>query len=575
MKRSIFIAAMLGLVSCSGEPKTSPLCPHFEMVKGEVDDFTDVEKAMVCGKADNPGWNNIPDNQATFHLKSFLEARGYFNPKFESKNGKVFIDVGHRTKATSLKVEGAPKEIRPERLRGFKGNVLNPALLNGEKSQVRQLLESEGYACPTVEMQASSETGALIATVTPGPREPVMSIETDPVEGLDPLVLRRYDAFLLGEPYNADLLGLTTQRTLVDGVVQSTYFTAACTPEGTILRQHVVAGPSRTVALGLGANTERGPVVRASWKNARLGTYGSSLETIASGSFKEQSLNAKFSWYYQNHASRHYLRPELLLRHENINPHDNLTGKLQVAPAWSNDSQSLGWTFFTGPILNFEHTYRGVGPKRFAFLSLGVDLKITDHYYELYKSEPQEGFEVGLQANLAQRGAASAITAQSLQLTFSKLWNFKSYLPPLMVFGFRAGLKTTVTQEKVTNAALPTSYRYTLGGSNNIRGFSLDELPGDDQGALTTLYASVEARVNGLLPFKIQPFLFFDAGALGKGSATLSSPLFLSPGLGLRSHSPIGVIRVTGARGMISGNRGAFAGLSPHWQFYFSYGEEF
>lgn len=246
-----------------------------------------------------------------------------------------------------------------------------------------------------------------------------------------------------------------------------------------------------------------------------------------------------------------------------------------MAPAWSNDNQSLGWTFFFGPTLNFEHTYRGVGPQHFAFLSLGVDAKLTDHYFELFKTEPQTGYELGFKANFAQKGVASAISAQSVELSFSKLWNFKSYLPPLLVFGLRAGVRATLTQETVSNAALPSSYRYTLGGSKNVRGFSLDELPGDDKGALTVAYASFETRVNDLLPLKIQPFAFFDVGAMGRGSGTLTSPAFMSPGFGLRSHSPIGVLRLTGARGIIAGNRGEFASLSPHWQFYFSYGEEF
>jgi translocation and assembly module TamA len=105
-----------------------------------------------------------------------------------------------------------------------------------------------------------------------------------------------------------------------------------------------------------------------------------------------------------------------------------------------------------------------------------------------------------------------------------------------------------------------------------MRGFGLLELPENQIGDLTSVYGGFEVRLLDTLPIGIQPFAFVDVGVLGISPIDLETPIYWSPGLGLRLESPIGNFRVSLAHGYLTGNPNPSA---SHFQFFFSFGEEF
>jgi len=138
---------------------------------------------------------------------------------------------------------------------------------------------------------------------------------------------------------------------------------------------------------------------------------------------------------------------------------------------------------------------------------------------------------------------------------------------------------TTISPENVfSSKTLPPDWRQFFGGSQDLRGFGLKELPGNDSaGALFGVYLGTELRFTDLLPWGLQPFTFVDLGAMGRNSLQLDRPYFWSPGFGVRWQTSFGSIRTTLAHGFLEKNDpnvNAPKSLS-HWQFYFSFGEEF
>src|SRR4029079_10634802 len=97
---------------------------------------------------------------------------------------------------------------------------------------------------------------------------------------------------------------------------------------------------------------------------------------------------------------------------------------------------------------------------------------------------------------------------------------------------------------------LPANVLQYLGGSTDLRGYGLQELSGRSGiGGLTSGFISFETRLAHTLPLGFEPFIFLDMGAIGKHSMSFSSPIYKSPGAGLRWASPFGTLAATLARG--------------------------
>src|SRR4051812_41240553 len=81
--------AILPSKATDPEPKNASsqnVCPDFSLVGKEKIAFSVTETRLICGDPQNDAWNNIPDSQAMFHLKTFLQDRGYYSPKLTRKN---------------------------------------------------------------------------------------------------------------------------------------------------------------------------------------------------------------------------------------------------------------------------------------------------------------------------------------------------------------------------------------------------------------------------------------------------------------------------------------------------------
>jgi translocation and assembly module TamA len=314
---------------------------------------------------------------------------------------------------------------------------------------------------------------------------------------------------------------------------------------------------------------------KASLKFSRLDSLGSSLSLNTFASLRKQVAEVQADWYVLPTPSRWYLNPLIEFRREDEPQFEFIETNVRLAPALSWDAYGHHVHMVVGPQFSLTQTFEG-GPEGMTqFLSAIFQAVVTSHDFEYFRESPRTGYTVDFKSSLNHENVGSSVTAQQLALHYSFLWNVLNYDPPLLILGVRGDLSTTLTDTENPNIwRLPPSFRYYRGGSANLRGFSLGELPSPGPGALTAASLGVEARLGEVLPWHLEPLAFFDVGALGQTSLDLDNPLYWSPGGGLRWASPIGNIRGTVAHGFVHGSHFSPSDLS-HWQFYLSFGEEF
>lgn len=554
-------------------PGTIPLsfenvCPRVFIDTDSGVSFSDNEKSLICGGGT---WGTVPESQARYQIKICLQARGYHDPQFESRDVGLLVRPGPRQIARDIELVGETAGLTWRQLWTVTGQPLTPALLDSVESAAVVHLKANGYPCPTVVAEAVPATGLIRVKITPGEKLRLVRIEEDPESKFPRGLFRRYDAFHLNDPFDATGLLLTSERIIREGTLESHYFTVECTPEGAVARERLIAGPPRVFRLGFGLNTERFALLRVGWQNTRFGEKASLVDISGLLSKQEQELRALLTLRPFAPGSRAELRTLLSFRRQDETPFEELTGKVQVSPAYSWDSQTIGYRVSAGPSINFVHTIRGNTPGEKQFLTWEGEFKLLSHSLELTPKAPIEGIQAGVSVVAAEKATHSPFTARRIDLGGRLLWNVGGYRPSKMIVGLRGEVGTTFVPDPGDRAILATRFNHYLGGSANLRGFARNELPGGN-GALSSIYLGAETRFPSLLPWKLEPLFFIDAGCFGTSALDLRAPVALSPGSGLRWESPIGTFRATAAHGYFVGGPGP---VNPHFQFYFSFGEEF
>lgn len=551
-------------------------CPKI-VLNGAADiRLTEVEQKLVCGDPASEGWKNIPLNEALYFMESFLQQRGYQNPKHRTENGVLIIDVGAKSIIRGLKVDGLPPEIDPGKLRKIIGQTLTPAQLNKLKSTLLNQLQNQGYACPQISVTANAQTGELFAEVDKGRLYLLEAIIPAALPDVDHSIFHRYEAFMSGRRFDMRLLTLTAERVLADSLFLNAFYDVACSSEGALrITQRVTEGKPQLYRVGVGFDTEDFAIGKAQWRNSKIGNQVSSLDGSLYISYREQTAETSMRYYFSP-SPRQHLRPRLYFRRQNELQFESFDSQASLMPATSWDNRTLRVDLTAGPALKRVETLRGAGPGVDTFIALNTKLALTDHMFEYYSGEPRSGWKTSLESSSRVKGAYSDLTAHRVSLQGEMLWNLGQYDPPLLVIGTRYWAGTIyVTDHAAALRSLPPDGRLFLGGDANLRGAARNELPDDDVGFLTAVYHGLELRLGDIL-YGIQPLIFLDTAMAGRSSVHLDRDVYWSPGTGFRWRLPIGSIRGTFARGNIWRREPAAPPLyKSHWQFYFSFGKEF
>lgn len=554
------------------------ICPGYKIIFEKRIKFNANEKKLICGDPNAASWSKIPRFEAEYFIKTFLQDRGYFFPEFAEEDETVIIHPGKQAHVRKIHVEGSPPRFFDVRKRRkIKGKVLNPAVLDELENWTASVLKNNGYACPEVRTEADPLTEEVRLKIDPGLYQEIIEVDEEPVEGLRPGTLKRYRAFNIGDPYNAQNLSLTSNRIeYTDGILQSSYFTTECTPEGAKLTQKSLTGPRRLINIGIGASTEDYIIGKLLWRWVRIGKNGSSMQLAVRGSYRQQTINAEGFFYPLPFPSPWYLNPFINTGRRNEKRYEYTAFDFALPAAVKWDTQNAGFRIRFGPKFNTTYTTEGADKGRTNFISGNIWFDVTSHDYEYYAADPRGGYYLNAVASFNSDKVGSSVTAQKMQVIGQAIWNLAGFEPPLFVLAVRGMAGTTFADTGGSSfSRLPPQFFYFLGGSMSLRGFSRFELPSANRGALTALYGGAELRLANVLPLNIQPLAFIDVGVMGRKSLNLDYPVYWSPGFGVRWPSLIGVIRLTYGHGYMIKNNNPNNNSLSHRQFYFSYGEEF
>ncbi len=575
------IFAVVIFFSIVSEAKEQILCPTVIFKNKVPFKFTDDELRLICGDKQNDSistpWANIPPSQAKLYLTATIQTHGYHKAVFENRGGILYVDLGQPTFISKILTEGAPAPLDINRKREIKGEKLTPAKLNELQDWVSMELKHIGYPCPQVDVTADFLTGELLVRVAPGYHSKIIEVDSDPVGDLHAGVVRRYDAFHVGEDFDIYDITLTERRAMEDDLIIGSHFDKKCSADGVRLHQTIQAGLPRLFRIGVGFDTEQGPSFRVSAHYSRMNQRGSSLDNTLTTSLRIQDFLSSFNWYFLRNPSRFYLKPVVEVKRDKEEKYEYLETRISFLPSASWDDGYNRWDISLGPAYQADQTVVGVGPKDSRNIFLNQSLIFTSHAYEYFISNPQRGYRFSVESLSSNKALASSVSASKVTLMAESLWNAGKFSPPVLVVGIRGLLSTTYTPNGNGDLLdLPVSMRSFLGGTKDLRGFSRQELPDSNPaGSMTEVYVGSEARFPSVLPWGLQPFVFLDGGLLGNQPNTLQWPLYWNPGLGLRWASPIGTFRVEAAHGFVDSPLGSINGERSHWQFYVSYGEEF
>jgi outer membrane translocation and assembly module TamA len=532
---------------------TEPLCDEVQISRAIDPPLTNAEIRWLCGDPENSAYESIPPYQGAFHLRAFLDRRGYIRAEIDIQDGILRVDPGEAVELEKTDVSPAYERLE-EIASSFKGQIVRPKLLNSlEHALQRELLET-GYSCASVSSLARGSEVSL--SVKRGPVRDFGHLQIEEIPGIRSEALIRFRPFKEENLYDIRLLELYEKRLLRENIVQGTYFQENCrdAPPHPIT-QSFLLGPPRTLRFGIGIDTENGPYLQAAWRNHRYSNMASQLGLILQTSLSQQSLMGRSDLFFWPQRPRLSLQPQLRLvrvRTQDVTEISNTVG-VDLARTW--DGSGARWTLASGPafVTNWFSTRAEDFFRRQSSIALVGRSEFRTHRYEAYDAHPQDGSLVKL--FVEYRDPALGFVDQTFKLSGEG-----RIIRPLGVCGdgrcvgaFRSSLSNTWTTATALEG-LPPSLKTYLGGYDSLRGYGLRAIPDNNGlGALSSATAGLELRGVDVIANNWEPFAFYDFGAVGFSSLSLEGPLYSALGLGIRWSSPIGLVQGYIARPLTGG----------------------
>jgi translocation and assembly module TamA len=541
-----------GFISSPEASKYSNMCGRIYLKGlGEIK-FKDMERRLICGDAqsDSVGvpWSQIPPNEAAYFLTAFFQTRGYHRPIYIQDGDNLFVDPGSLSRLLKFNITGAPSSWDPPKRRLVLGNELTPALIDDLQGWALTQIKNEGYPCAKAEIRADPETGEARAHLTPNDIRYITGMHDTGDTGLREGVLDRYNAFLIGGLYRDYLIQLTRKRTQEDGFLETYVMTPICDPKDVRINREVVLGPSRTIRIGVGGSTDEGAKIRTIIRQNRIGDSASAAQariilSQLNERIQRQFADANFRWFYAPGEGRSYVEPSINYDHSSEAVFETSSFESKVLHGWNHEFTDGQFELRAGPTFLDSHQFRGQGPNDVTMTYAETDLRWTSHEFEFNINSPRTGetLEATLLMTLKKWGAN--FTAQKFQLQGEKLWSVFRYDPPLLILGIRFNASSVFSGDENPTSDLPVRFLTFLGGDQDLRGFERASLPRSGVGALSGATGGFEARFHKVIWRRADAITFLDSGMLGGAQFALRKPVLMSPGIGVRWESPVGVLR--------------------------------
>lgn len=559
------LALTIALFGCA-HSQSAEFSPCESIIIHGVDelDFTTTEHNLICGDPEVRAYQHVPLYQAGFLLTGLLQSRGFSNIRQEIRAQKLHIYTSGKTKIEKIRVvsDSAEEvnEVALEMERLYKGEVLTPNALDAVEADALALLRAISFACAEVSSEAQAQSGALELTLKHMDSHVYGPIEREMPAGLHENAFMRFYPFDENDLFNERSLELSEKRLLRAGVVQGSYYLEDCSDGDLKLTHKFITGPARTIRFGVGVSTEVGPMARVRWSNERYGKMASLLEASVQASYRSQSLRLFSDIYWWPERARRSLATELKVTRENQSDYQELSAELRPHMKWSRDIGGRALTWSTGPTLitgRFE-TDENPDAQSFTTGALEAGLSVVSHAYEFFDLHPEEGSSFNFNIDLRHPSLGFIDPLLKLDVSHTVLKRVAKWGVGRLIAGARFKAGVTWVEDQLDIERLPPSVRYYAGGSDDVRGFELNSLPGDNGlGALTKVSSKLELRRTRFFTESLEGVLFIDGVMFGSQSWELQSKLWYSPGLGVRWLSPIGLVQTYYARGLETDSEGS------------------
>ncbi|MCB0391589.1 MAG: BamA/TamA family outer membrane protein [Bdellovibrionales bacterium] len=567
----VFIFFLIFVTHCASIRPKRELCKNIYF-KNDVIKLNKNEKIFICGDKNVKVWSEIPRNQAIQQLKIALMHRGFFNSKVETNNGKIQIDIGPQTTIKSIEVYGASEDLSYDISQYVYRQKLTTKVIEQIKNKIIIKLRNSGYACPRVNIQSIPTKEFIRIDIESGAKYLIKKVVRENSTLFSESVFDRYQAFDIGQSFNATLLELSSQRFVNKGILQSSYYYVLCDDNGVTISHSFLVGKPKILRLGFGATTEEILIFRGSFLNSRLDRESSELNSQFYLSPRLQEFELGSMLYLFENFPKVSWSPGIQISREDEPAFTSTLLETQLGFMFRTDDEYRLYQIYLGPTHNYRVTEIGNNPSEVAYLSLNASISIKSHDFEYYYVSPKKGYETRLFLQSQWAGIASVIKAHEVSWTGTLLHDLYDFSKSTSILGLRWMISTTFTDEKlIKGTKLPPSYLIFLGGDDNLRGFKRKQIDNKGFGYLTAFYLGLESRfiLNHITSF--QPLAFVDYAKVGTQSSKLDAGYFWSPGFGLRWASPIGAFRGTYALGFVED----IIGYKQESVLFLSYGKEF
>ena len=528
----------------------------------------------------DPFWRD----QVADTVSTAVEPFGYYNSAtvVEMNDDTITVNV---TLGTPLVVANVTREIIGkgredkdfrEKFNAFalkKGDVLNQPVYESFKSSMFNYALSHGYfdfnwQATRLDLVREDREANILLIAQSGPRYLFGDVKLVG-EQKSAAILNRLKPFSAGEPYSSAKLTEFNRR-----LNQSGYFSRVIArpvvSEAVDLQVPVeitiVHKPTDTFNVGLGAATDTGPRLRLKWERPWVNARGHSVTSELFISSPEQSLTVDYRIPMQN-ITEDYVSIEAGYQFIDYSNTDTEAQTLSLATHRYWQESDSPWRKDASVTYLREQYTQGAEPEQTTQLIMpGYAIRYLDRDNPLNISKGtyfQTFFQFGREGAGSDIDIAKTVVETGIIRTYNKHW--------LMLRAEGGAIETS------DFSRVPASLRFFAGGDQSIRGFAyrdispkedvvIDPETGEERtnvsiGGKYLATASVEYAYR--VADNWRAAIFTDAG-----TATNDFDEGIAYGFGAGFHwiSPIGPVRVYGARGI--------SDFEKSWRLHFVLGPE-
>lgn len=513
-----------------------------------------------------------------------VEPFGYYNSetRVENNEGDIILHIELNTPLTVANVtreiigQGRADPGFRERFNGFslkRGDVLNQPVYEGFKSSMFNYALSHGYfdfnwQVTRLDLVREEREANIVLIAQSGRRYQFGDI-TIIGDDKSAAILKRLNPFSVGEPYSSAKLTEFNRRLNQSGYFSRVIARPVVSKANDLLvpiEITLIHKPKDSFNVGVGAATDTGPRLRLRWDRPWINSRGHSVSSELFVSSPEQSLTVDYRIPMQD-ITNDYLSIEAGYQFIDYTNTDTEAETLSIAAhRYWQDTDSF-WRQ-DGSLTYLREKYlQGAEPEQttqllmpgyaIRYLNRDDPLNITSGAY----------FQAFVQVGRAHAGSdidyAKSVIEGAMIRTADKHW--------LMVRAEGGAIETS------DFSRVPASLRFFAGGDQSIRGFAyrdispkedvvIDPETGEEQNNVSVggqYLFTTSAEYAYRVADNWRAAVFADAGT---ATNDFDEDLAMGFGVGFHWLSPIGPVRVYGARGL--------SDFENSWRLHFVLGPE-